>query len=72
MVPTVPMTPTRRLRVAPDGGPHAGVDHADERDVVLEAQQVEGGRGRGVAGDDDQLDVVLGDQLGRDLAGEAA
>ena len=56
----------------PHRGPHAGVDHTDQRHLVLEPQQIEGGRRRGVAGHDDHLHVVLVDQLPRDLAGELA
>ena len=38
----------------------------------LRAQLVEAGRGRGVAGDDDRLHVVVLDEAPRQLAGEAA
>ena len=54
----------------PHRGPDARVDHADQRHVVFEAQHVEGGGGRRVAGDDDHLHVVPLDQGGRDLASE--
>src|SRR5439155_22943822 len=52
--------------------PHTGVDDADDGGVVLEAQGVEGGGRRVVAGDDHHLHVVAGDEEVGDLAGEIA
>ena len=52
-------------------GPHARVDDADDGHVALEAEQLEGGRGGGVAGHDHHLHVVPLDQPRRDLGGVA-
>ncbi len=50
----------------------AGRDDVDDRHGELVAQLVETGRGGGVAGDDDRLDVVVVDEARRQLPGEAS
>ena len=54
------------------GGPQAGFDHADDRHLGRRVQTVEAGGGRRVARHHQQLDVVVLDQLGRDLPGKPA
>ena len=49
---------------------HTGIEHSDHGHVVVEPQEVEGGRGGVVARDDDHLDVVGVDQQVGDLACE--
>ena len=70
MVPTVPTTPTRRLRVALASGAHTGVDDTDHGHRQQRAQGVEGGGRGGVARHHDELDVDLVDQPACDLHGE--
>ena len=53
-------------------GGHAGIDHADHRYGHGVGQVVEGGRGRRVAGHDQELDVEAIDQFAGDLQGEPA
>ena len=50
----------------------AGGDDIDDGHGELIAQLVETGRGSGVAGDDDRLDAVVGDETRRQLASEAS
>ncbi len=70
MVPTVPITPTRPVTVARTAGPQPGLDHARPHGDRPSSSRP--GGGGGVARHHDHLDVVLVDQLGRDLPGEAA
>ena len=63
IVPTVPMTPTRPLRVAATSERTPGSMTPTTGTAQLTSLQlVEGGRGGGVARHDDQLHVVLVDQ----------
>ena len=57
-------------RLDESGG--TGRDDVDDRHAELVAQLVEAGRGGSVAGDDEGLDAVVGDQAGRQFLGEAA
>ena len=52
------------------GGPHPRLDHADDRDLEVVPQFVEGDCGRRVAGDDDHLHVLDPDQVLGDLPAE--
>ena len=54
-----------------DGGVGLGCDHADDRHREALLQLRQSGRGRGVAGRDDQLHALRLEEAG-DLAGEAA
>ena len=59
------MTPTRRLRVASAAADAPGPDDAQDRQVVAPPEGGEADGGRGVAGDDDRLDVALGERVER-------
>jgi hypothetical protein len=56
--------PTRRLRVARPR-PMRRPDDAEDRQVVAPPKRPSADGGRGVAGDDDRLDVALGEQVER-------
>ena len=71
IVPTVPITPIRPVLVVCTSGAGARLDHVDHRNRQLVAQFVERGGGRGVAGHDDRLGVVLLDQAPGQFVGEA-
>ena len=70
-MPTVPMTPTRPERVACTSARTPG-SITPTTGTALRGQLVERGRGRGVAGDHHQLDVVALDEDPGELAGEHA
>ena len=63
-MPAVPSTPmTSPLGAPRRAGARAGLDHAEHRQVELDAQHVERDGAHRVAGDDDRLDAALDQDL---------